>query len=168
MKKAFVIDTNVLVVADGRSDHSRSCAAACAKVLGTIISEGKVLIDDRNRILAEYRANVSQNRQPGVGLEFFRWLSQNVASIDHCEQLRLKDADPPRMFDEFPDIYELVEFDLSDKKFIAVAMKHGNCHAILQAVDSKWFHFREAIAMVGLNLTFLCPEIEAVARRKFQ
>lgn len=64
-------------------------------------------------------------------------------------------------FDEFPTTEALSDFDVADRKFIAVAIAYERDHnkkaTILQALDRKWGPFREAFEREGLQIDFLCP-----------
>ena len=54
---AVIVDTNVALVASGRSEHaSADCMATCAERIGQINSgEVKLVLDDQRRIIDEYR-----------------------------------------------------------------------------------------------------------------
>jgi hypothetical protein len=70
-RKTQVVDTNVAVVANRRNNESYTCANSCVRALLDIKKLGVIVIDDGDRILAEYRANCSPYRQqPGVGDAF--------------------------------------------------------------------------------------------------
>jgi hypothetical protein len=49
-------------------------------------------------------------------------------------------------------------FDNSDRKFVAVANAHPDKPEILQATDSKWWGWKDALAKVGITVSFMCPE----------
>ena len=66
-----VIDTNVLVCANGKGPVGPADAEACAHWLVEIKNRGRIVIDDKQRILREYRNNLSASGQPGIGDEFF-------------------------------------------------------------------------------------------------
>ena len=53
-----VVDTNVAMVANGRSTAGAKCTEACAKKLKEIVDHGHVVIDDSSLLLREYRANL--------------------------------------------------------------------------------------------------------------
>ena len=61
-------------------------------------------------------------------------------------------------YDEFPDHAGLAHFDYSDRKFIAVSNAHPEKPPVLQATDSKWWGWKDALAEVGITVHFLCPE----------
>jgi hypothetical protein len=61
-------------------------------------------------------------------------------------------------YDEFPTHDGLDDFDKSDRKFVAVANAHADKPSILQATDSKWWGWKDALAEVGMAVHFLCPD----------
>ena len=64
-------------------------------------------------------------------------------------------------FMEFPTTDALSDFDVADRKFIAVAITYKRDHdkkaTILQALDTKWEPFRKAFEQEGVQIDFLCP-----------
>ena len=69
-----VIDTNVLVVADGGTDHADDrCRRTAAKALQRVEQEKSLVLDEGREILREYSRNVDPVREPGVGSLFFVW-----------------------------------------------------------------------------------------------
>jgi hypothetical protein len=63
----------------------------------------------------------------------------------------------PRDFAEFPNHPGLSTFDPSDRKFVAVANAHPGKPPILQATDSKWVGWNEALNACDIKVDFLCP-----------
>jgi hypothetical protein len=59
---------------------------------------------------------------------------------------------------QFPVHSGLTYFDNSDRKFIAVANAHPDKPPVLQATDSKWWGWKEALNDVGIIAHFLCPD----------
>ena len=60
------------------------------------------------------------------------------------------------------------KFDPSDRKFVAVANAHPGKPSILQATDSKWWGWKDALLECGIKVEFLCPaEIANAYKRKF-
>jgi len=53
-------------------------------------------------------------------------------------------------------------FDKSDHKFVAAANAHPAKPPILQATDSKWWGWKDALMEVGITVQFLCPEYAEV------
>lgn len=67
-------------------------------------------------------------------------------------------SDNAPYFVEFPDHEGLKDFDISDRKFVAVANAHESKPPILQATDSKWWGWKAHLAQCGITVQFLCPE----------
>lgn len=167
-RKHQVVDTNVMVVANRLENESYSCASACARALLDIKQLGVIVIDDRDAILSEYRQNCSIRGQPGVGDSFVRWIHDNRGRADLVQAVPLTvSIERAHDFEEFPRHDGLGGLDPSDRKFVAVANAHPQKPPILQATDSKWWGWREALSHCGIAVEFLCPEeIQATYERK--
>lgn len=153
-----VVDTNVLIVANGR-DHapqaSPACVLACVTALQRLWDDGVVVLDDEWHILREYMKNLNPARQqPGVGDAFLKWVLTNQANPQRCEQVHL--TPNGASFAEFPADPALEGFDVDDHKFVAVARVHPAHPPILNAVDSDWSHFQHAPAAHGITVQALC------------
>jgi hypothetical protein len=154
-----VVDTNVAVVASLRSGMSPACALVCIQALGDIMGGGRIALDDHRLILREYMSNLSPSGQPGVGDRFLKWVLTNQANPARCIQVTITPrADDPSDFEEFPNDPELAAFDPSDRKFVAVAAAHPTRPPVLEASDSRWWGWKEALERHGVRVTFLCPE----------
>jgi hypothetical protein len=155
---AFVIDTNVAVVASRRAPQAKpACILACVDALEEIAREGKVILDDRYRILHEYMKNLSLSGQPGLGDAFFKWVWQNQGNIERCERVAIHQrGSGAEDYSEFPTDPSLHDFDPSDRKFVAVALGSKNSPEILNAVDPDWWEHRLALKRCGVRLRFLC------------
>ena len=158
---AVVIDTNVLVTANNKSDHAGlDCLLTCVNALEEAKKHSVVTIDNGMLILDEYRRHASLGGQPGVGDAFLKWLWQNQGNPRHCEQVTITPTGcDKRDFQEFPDDPALLGFDPSDRKFVAAALASRNLPTILNATDSDWWKFRQAFAANGLTIIFLCPDL---------
>jgi hypothetical protein len=155
--KAAVVDTNVLVVANGRAAQAGpGCVANCVETLTQVQATGRIVLDDRLLILSEYLANASLSGQPGLGDAFLKWVWEHQAVAECCETVAVKPRDGS--FEEFPDTPELEGFDPSDRKFVAVAIASKNNPEVLNAVDSDWWDFRDVLTRNGVHVRFLCPE----------
>ncbi len=86
----------------------------------------------------------------------------------HCDRVKIKPVkDIAGDFEEFPRHDGLKEFDLADRKFVAVSIAHPKRPVILQATDTKWWGWKEALAECGVRVDFLCAtEIEESYKRK--
>lgn len=159
-----MVDTNVPLVANGKAEQADlECEVACVRKLIQIQSEQRTLLDDKMLIMGEYRRNLSQSGQPGVGDAFFKWLWENQANEQHCRTVPLT-VHADRGFVEFPDDARLSSFDLSDRKFVAVALASGTDPQVLNASDTDWWHDRQTLAEHGIQIVFLCPELMQMER----
>lgn len=153
-----VVDTNVLLVAEGlHDDVSAECVLACVQRLQTIMRAATVVIDDDYRVIGEYRNKLDIRRGKGVGTAFLKWLVQNQANIRRVARVTLTEM-PNDHFAEFPMPELQSSFDPSDRKFPAVANAHRAKPSILQAVDSKWLRWWPDLATAGIQVEFVCPD----------
>jgi hypothetical protein len=154
-----VVDTNVLVTAAGANDAaSAECEAASVQALRDLIAHGHVFIDDGGRIIGEYRQGIDLGGKSDVGEEFLEWVIANEFNIARVTRVPLT----PRVgeaedFEELPAPPTGVRYDPSDRKFLAVAAAHDDHPPILQALDSKWWGWAQALAAAGVTIHFLCP-----------
>jgi hypothetical protein len=159
--KKCLVDTNVPMTAnlalqpDKIPPEMPECVLTCVKAIEHITKRGKLVIDAGNEIYDEYRSNLSMSGQPGVGDGFMKWVHDHQWNPRKTDRVPLtKNGDT---FNEFPQHNGLSNFDLSDKKFVAVAYAHRENPPILQATDSKWWGWKEPLAEVGIQVIFLCP-----------
>lgn len=160
MRTPVIVDTNVPIVANGKASHADiDCVEACVEKLIQVQSQGRVLVDQSGFILNEYSRHLSHRGQPGLGDAFFKWLWDNQAQTSICTKVDVSpEDDSGTSFAFFPDGPELEGFDLSDRKFVATAIASGENPPILNATDSDWWHFREALENHGVSIEFLCPQ----------
>jgi hypothetical protein len=163
-----VVDTNVALVASGRSDTGISCVKECTLRLLEITTSGCIVIDTEWRILREYLNKLSPTGQPGPGDAFLKWVLTNQSNPERCKQVQLTPKPEDDLdFEEFPRHPGLAAFDRSDRKFVAVAATCKGGAVILQAADSKWWGWANALRECGIVVDFLCPdEISAKHREK--
>lgn len=108
------------------------------------------LVDDGWRILNEYKRYVNLKTRKGIGDLFVKTLLQNLTRRPViCTMVRINPLDGNETdFEEFPTTEALNDFDVADRKFIAVAIAYERDRnkkaTILQALDRKWEPFREA------------------------
>jgi hypothetical protein len=147
-----VFDTNVPVVANGLAGQaSGACVEACIDKLLRSRAEDVVVVDDDGLIFEEYQRYLAHRGQPRAGDAFFKWLWDNQGNEAHRRRVQITSIDPdPRGFLEFP---------ISDRKFVAVAMAAGSQPAIVNASDTDWWNAREVLAEHGVNVEFVCPEL---------
>ena len=153
--RVFVVDTNVLIAANGRRTHADlQCQLACVRRLKSLINHKQeaVAIDDKDRILDEYRRHMKFGGGP-MGDEFFMHVHNNLHNDSQVLVVPVTPSEnDSRGFEELPDN----TFDRSDRKFLAVAVVAKA--AVLNATDSDWGE--QAILMndLGIEVDQLCPQ----------
>ena len=162
---AVIVDTNVIITANNEAEHaSPDCVERCQKRIKQILDQHETsLVDDRWRILNEYKRYVNLKTRKGIGDIFVKTLLQNlmrrpaICTIVPIHPLDGSDTN----FAEFPTTEALNDFDVADRKFIAVAIAYERDYeqkaTILQALDRKWEPFRKAFEQEGVRIDFLCP-----------
>lgn len=168
-----VVDTNVATTANDRNEGaSADCRAACAQALHHMMTQGHVYIDDggegrQSAIVDEYRRNLSARGEPGPGDVFLKWLLSHEWSPKRVTRVPITaKADDSEDYEELPAPDDGTVYDRSDRKFLAVAAAHAKRPPILQALDSKWWGWQEALAAIGVDVHFLCPEAIAAKHAK--
>lgn len=152
-----VIDTNVILVANEQhEDVTGACVAACASTLNRVMKHERVAIDNGNRILDEYLVMSRPYKDKRAGDIFVKWLLRNSYNLARCDRVQI-DEDPVRGFVSFPEDNRLANFDIEDRKFVAVSCAHEERPVICQATDSKWLSWAPALHDHGVAVEFLCP-----------
>ena len=153
-----VVDTNVLLVAEGRHEAaSEECVLSCVDRLQAIMASATVVVDDGYRVLGEYQHKLDSTGGKGVGTAFLKWLMQNQAKPARVTHVTLTEVAANR-FAEFPVAALEADFDPSDRKFPAISNAHAQKPPILQAVDCKWLRWWPDLAAAGIRVEFLCPD----------
>ncbi len=155
----IVIDTNVLIAANGRDcpQSTPACRLICIQQLRQTQTQDVLVIDDGFHILREYQRKISPTGQPGVGDAFLKWVLTNQGNPTRCQQVRITPT-TSGSFQEFPDTPDLKGFDPSDHKFVATALSHPDTPPIINALDSDWQQFGSALTAAGVTVRQLCPE----------
>lgn len=152
-----VIDTNVLLVANGQhAGVSADCVTECVRRLLAMQQSGITVIDDKFRILEEYRHKTQLKPPKGVGDVFLKWLLRHAGNPARVEQLPLTET-ASNCFAEFPDPALEPVFDAPDRKFAAVAHAHPEKPPVWQAADCKWLDWWPSLHAKGIRVEFLCP-----------
>ncbi|MCF7956510.1 MAG: hypothetical protein K9M75_11965 [Phycisphaerae bacterium] len=167
---AYVIETNVGVVANGRNcpQADIACKLACIAKLRECVQilnnekMGHVVLDSSNEIFDEYRYHFNFEGQPGTGDKFFQVLYERQFSTDNCERVKIT-KEEGWGYEEFPHDKDLREFDPSDRKFVAVALQSQNSPVILNATDSDWHENKEALDRY-VQVEQLCPNCLRIVR----
>ncbi len=158
---SYVVDTNVPLTANGAADHvAPQCVLNCLEYLERIQSNGRIVLDDKRLILTEYLKKLSPSGQPGAGDQFMKWVWQNQAVPERCEQVTITPTiEGTSCFAEFPDDPRFESFDRDDRKFVAAALACEQCPPVLNATDSDWWNFQDVLREYGIRIEFLCPEL---------
>lgn len=158
-KAEVVVDTNVLVVANGKTEQaSPKCQAACNQEIKQLQAERRTLLDETGYIFEEYRKNLDGDDQTELGTEFFFWLWDNQYNPKHCRKVPIT-VHSDCGFEEFPNDPRLSNFDSDDRKFVAVALASQSDPQVLNATDTDWWAHRKALEENGVDVVFLCPEL---------
>ena len=160
MIKYSVIDTNVLIAANGRKTHANlKCQLACIEALENIRSNTVVILDNRSLILTEYSKYCHYKGQPSVGDKFFKYIHDNQSVTDKCLIVPITPTDQTESnFLEFPKHPDLNNFDLSDRKFVAVTKASLKNPPIYNATDSDWNEVQEVFKVCNITIIQLCPQ----------
>lgn len=154
-----VVDTNVLVAANGRGTHAdQECRKRCVEELEHIVKHGVVVVDCIGFIIEEYTRRASFGPR-GVGDVFFKHVHDNRFNPVHVRRVRITPTDDDRCgFEELP----VNSLDRADRKFLATALV-GNA-PVLNATDSDWDEQKELTTEVDVEVRQLCPQHASKAR----
>lgn len=158
-----VVDTNIPINANLAKDPESIpgelifCVYNCILAIDHVIKNRSLVIDSGDEIYNEYRNKLSLSGQPGTGDKFMKWVHDNRWMFVKENRVSIS-PDGDDSYIEFPGHQGLDNFDISDRKFVAVSNGHPKKPVILQSTDSKWWGWKEALAEVGIKVQFLCPE----------
>lgn len=157
-----VVDTNVPVVADlathsdENSDVPEECILICVDAIEHVIEKDALVIDEGGEIFKEYMGTLYGEKNWSLVGKFMKWVFRNLYRLPDSQ--RVKITKEGASYKEFPTHAELQNFDPDDMKFVAVANAHPQKPPILQAVDSEWWRYKDALKEAGITVNFLCPE----------
>ena len=155
---AIVVDSNVLLVAEGKHpEANEACRACCIRRLEEIRETCSVVLDEQHLLLNEYQHRLSPGADRGPGSAFVDWLLHHQADTRHVQWVSLQVL-AENCYAEFPDEALSEVFDPSDRKFVAVANAHPEKPPILQATDCKWLDWWPQLAANGIQVEFVCPD----------
>jgi hypothetical protein len=168
MPDTLVVDTNVILVANNKHlGVSPECVTDCALRLQDLMNSRRLALDDARRILREYLHKTHPNQPKGPGDAFVKWVLRNEHNAMRCVRVSITETSKDQ-FQEFPQDGELENFDPPDRKFVAVASAHAGNPPILQAADSKWLGWREALTRHGIKVEFVCEkDVRRFHEKKF-
>ncbi len=154
--KAFVVDVNVLIVANARETEQASigCVLQCVVALEEV-QQHLLVLDDIGLIFDQYQRYNNFYGQPGLGDAFFKWVynhqydSFHVELVD-CEQAQISS--------------DLARFDPADQVYLQAAQQSQNSPVILNATDRDWMEWLQPLEQQGFSIRFLCPELMSDAK----
>jgi len=111
------------------------------------------------RSLREYRRQCHPDGRAGAGDAFFKWMLTNRGNETRARLVPIHVTADGADFAEFPRDTALTAFDRDDRKFVAVALASSDSPPIVNATDTDWWLFREALARHGVTIEFLCPDL---------
>jgi len=160
----IIVDTNVPLVADGE-EMTTHCQISCSSFMEDVLrGKKRVVIDDQWIIIREYGHKLPNSSQNSFSKLFYKYIVTHQGNPVKVKQVSITPLGEDD-FEEFPESLRAVGFDISDRKFVAVAIVNRGKAAIAQAADSKWVGWEEALSKVGVNVLFLCKD---ELREKFQ
>lgn len=155
---SFIVDTNVLVVANGKYQKANEDDVFECQNFLIDIRKKHLSVDSLGLIFQEYFTHASRSGEPGIGDAFAKWLWYNQWNPSICERVAIT-PHPEREFLEFPEEESLKDFDRDDRKFVAVAVSSKFDAIICNATDTDWWDYRDAFEKLGIKIKNLCPEL---------
>ena len=170
MKNKCIVDTNVLIMANEdvacADKDALECIEACCNEIENICCYGKLILDTDGEIENEYRKHLRPEGSPGLGDYFYKWVHDYGYNPQYC--LRLKINKVGNSYREFPEDEDLSTFDLSDRKFVALACVDNKEAIILEAKDCKWLNFKEIFTRLQIKVRFINENyLRKIYRKKF-
>ena len=162
LPKKCLVDTNVPINANLADDPAKIpdkllvCVQRCVEAIDHVMRKAEFVIDSGDEIYGEYLNNLCLSGRKGIGNAFMKWVHDNRWSLPDSDRVTI--TNNGESYDEFPVHAGLANFDKSDLKFVAAANAHPEKPPILQATDSKWWGWKDALSEVGITVHFLCPE----------
>ncbi len=150
-----VVDTNVLVAANGRDTHvDEGCQESCVEELKRLAREEVVCVDDKGLIMGEYGKRIAHAGQAGPGTIFYKHVWQKMGDSNRVRLIPVRPRDDEGR--DFTDPILPPNNLKKDAKFLAVALKADA--VIVNASDSDWNEHRELTDQLDVDVRQLCPE----------
>ena len=123
------------------------------------MKSGHAFVDSGGRIVTEYRHNLNARGQPGPGDAFLKWILTHEWGGQRVTRVSITPKEGSEEdYRELPPPPEGIRYDPSDRKFLAVSAAHPDHPPVLQALDSKWWGWRDALARTGIPVYFVCAQ----------
>lgn len=150
-----VVDTNVLVAANGGDTHvDEACQLTCVDELARLVRERVVCVDNRGLIMREYGRRTTRPGQAGPGTVFYKQIWQKMGDPRRVRLISVEPRDDEGR--DFSDPVLPANNLKKDAKFLAVAVKADA--AIVNAADSDWHEHRELTDQLKVHVRQLCPQ----------
>ncbi len=167
-----LVDTNVILIADGKNDDAGNrCIANCIKKLSEVCRDGGLVLDDGDRIFSEYLNKTKPWNPQTSGELFVKWVNDNRMNPVRCDRVQITPTDDDaENFEEFPTDPRLARFERADRAFVAVANAHPEKPPIAVAIDTDYRmpDHRAAFADSGITIDYLCEDdLDRVYERKY-
>lgn len=159
----YIIDTNVPLKAANIHSEDRldaQCSLACLSFIKKVMESDDIVVLDANReIFREYRNNLNTCEQNTVATQFFQWICKHLTLHQNSRvELQYLTVTGDREYGEFPRTSTLDGFDISDRKFVALANAHPEHPEIAEGADSLWWGYKDALEELGIHIYFLCED----------
>lgn len=165
MNNKIIMDTNVAVKAatpwQDCKDEELYVQKKCAEFIGRFVTDpgSKLVLDLDYEIIKEYRNRIPRNTD--LGKIFWRWFNTYIGQISFDDMIKLeKDSDGNYVM--FPLEERTVKFDMSDRKFVALARAHTEQPPIIEATDGKWLGYKDVFEEYGVHIEFLDMDYAAM------
>lgn len=161
MKNKIIMDTNVAAKAatpiEECKDEELNLQKECMVFIKDFVDNpgSKLVLDADYEISKEYRNRISMNTP--AGKKFWRWFNSYQSRISAADFVKLE-KDAEGNYKMFPTEERTKEFDLSDRKFIALARTHSEHPPVVEAADGKWLGYKDVFEEYGVHIEFLDME----------
>ncbi len=155
MTRRVTIDTNVLVVANCQNPLvTEDCVVMARECVAAISLRGTIFLDRDDAILQEYGGQIDAEQRPqDISARLLVWLRQNRFSHKRIRLVDLaRGADGEYV--NCPRSLISAGFDVSDRKFVAIARKEGI--VVVNAVDSDWIDNASLLRNEGVQVDNIC------------
>lgn len=151
-----VIDTNVLVAANGSDTHAdRVCQLACAQRLQETQDNAVLVLDAQRNIMREYQRRIASALRYSPAKIFFVWASKTAPRLS----VELT-PHPTRTFTEYPSSDGLRHFDEDDRMFVAAAAVASEVAltVLVNALDNDYREHLTHLEEANIRVDELCPQ----------
>ena len=156
--RCFIIDTNIIIAANGGTDHLEEKETdKCKQFVSTLFENSIISLDLQGEIFQEYFKYVDRRGQPGIGDYFVKYLWDRQNNIKYCEKVNIE-KNKKGIYKQFNKKEDLLEFDSNDQKFIAVYLGSKMNTIICNASDSDWENSKALLMKYNINVLEILKE----------